>query len=119
MYGGYVLTDWGDPNLPPGVTTDMCEMDYGDICTCGHRDHEHYDDEDVARSKEKGAVGNPEYKIILGACDIVGCKCEEYEVETKLGWLHPVNIQNIAQQIRADKEAHPETYKNCNKGNEL
>ena len=49
MYGGYVLTDWGDPNLPPGVTTDMCEMDYGDICTCGHRDHEHYDDEDVAR----------------------------------------------------------------------
>ena len=105
----------GDPNLPPGVTSDMIDMDYGDICTCGHRDHEHYDEDDVLKAEEDGAVG----KIILGACDIVGCHCEEYQVETKLGWLHPYNIQSIAAEIRADKEAHPETYKDCNKGNEL
>ena len=99
----------GDPNLPPGVTQDQLDMDYGDICACGHRDHEHYDEEDVKN--------NPKLKV--GVCDITGCNCEEYQVETKLAWLHPYNIQSIAQQIRADKEAHPETYKDCNKGNEL
>ena len=99
----------GDPNLPPGVTSDMIDMDYGDICTCGHRDHEHYDEDDVLKAEEDGAVG----KIILGACDIVKCGCEKFEVETKLNWLHPYNIQSIAAEIRADKEAHPEKYKDC------
>ena len=78
------MTDWGDPNLPPGVTQDQLDMDYGDICACGHRDHEHYDDEDVEN--------NPDLKV--GVCDITGCNCEEYQVETKLGWLHPINIHN-------------------------
>ena len=101
----------GDPNLPPGVTSDMIDMDYGDICTCGHRDHEHYDQEDVENS--------PDSKLKIGACDIVKCGCEKFEVETKLNWLHPYNIQSIAAEIRADKEANPDTYKDCNKGNEL
>ena len=105
------MTDWGDPNLPPGVTQDQLDMDYGDICACGHRDHEHYDEEDVATAEADGKVG----KIILGVCDITGCHCEEYQVETKLGWLHPYNIQNICAEIRADKEANPEKYKDCNK----